>query len=479
MLSIVGLGAGGLDLLTLQAYRRLKTVEEVYLRTAVHPAAEELQAEGIGYISFDELYETAEQFVDIYEEIAAKVINSTNQEDDVVYAVPGHPMVAEETVHKITGQLSADEYEVIAAPSFLDAIFTCLEIDPIGGVKVIDGLDFTARDLDPKAGTVITQVYNQSVASEVKLNLMEVYPDQFKIKVIRGAGLAEEKLATIPLYKLDRLDWIDHLTSVYLPPQPANPTQFTRLVEIMEILRGEAGCPWDREQDYASLKKHLLEETYEVIERIDNQDYFGLEEELGDLLLQVVFQSQIAAEEGKFTAKDVITSIVNKLIRRHPHVFGDQEVADAEEVLVNWAAIKKEEKNRDQKSTSLLDEVPLQLPALEQAQQLQKKAAKVGFDWAEEAGVRAKIAEEVEEFREAAANNSLAEVQKEFGDLLFSLVNLSRFLDINAETSLLATINKFRTRFHYMEEQALAAGQELSQLSLAELEELWQAAKEN
>ncbi|MFO7818643.1 MAG: SAM-dependent methyltransferase, partial [Halanaerobacter sp.] len=305
MLKILGLGAGNIELLTLKAYRTLKEADKLYLRTAHHPVVKDLKKEGVDFKSFDHLYETKEQFSAIYESITEQILDLSSRES-VVYAVPGHPLVAEDTVKKIIDSLDETEYEVIAGPSFLDAAFASLNLDPIAGFKILDGLNFSNYDLEPGIATMISQVYNRSVASAVKLELMKVYDDEFKVKVLRGVGMGnQEIIKEVKLYKLDRLEFLDHLTTIYLPPDESNPTQLSRLLEIMEVLRSDEGCPWDRKQNYSSLKKHLIEEAYEVVERIELEDYFGLAEELGDLLLHVVFLSHIGSEEGHFNIYEV------------------------------------------------------------------------------------------------------------------------------------------------------------------------------
>ncbi|GAB6138987.1 bifunctional methyltransferase/pyrophosphohydrolase YabN [Halanaerobaculum tunisiense] len=475
MLQIVGLGPGELKLLTLEVYRTLRQADKLYFRTEFHPAVEELKTEGISIVSFDDLYEEAEEFAEVYQGIAEQITSLVQAGEDVVYAVPGHPLVAESSVQQIISQLEESQYEILAGPSFVDAIFTSLNLDPITGVKVIDALEFTSRDLDPATNTIISQVYNRFIASDVKLKLMEVYSDQFPIKVLHKVGLKEERIVEVPLYRLDHLDWIDHLTFIYIPIDDNNCTQLNKLVETMEILRSDQGCPWDQKQDYQTLKKYLIEETYEVIERIEEEDYFGLAEELGDLLLQVVFQSQIAKEEGKFTIRDVIAEIVEKLIRRHPHVFGEVEVTDEQEVMENWRQIKQENKATED---HLLEEVPNQFPALLQAQQLQDKASEVGFDWPSISGALEKVTEELEEFKEARDNDDRANMKEELGDLLFAVVNVARFLEIDAETSLRDTIQKFKDRFAYLEDQVDPTDYQLKDLSLSELDSLWQEAKQ-
>lgn len=275
--------------------------------------------------------------------------------------------------------------------------------------------------------------------------------------------------------------------------------RFTKLVSLMAALRAQDGCPWDRKQTHESLKPYLLEEAYEVIETIDQRDMHKLREELGDVLLQVLFHSQIAAEAGTFTVEDVIETLATKLIRRHPHVFGDgdqsKNVSNSEQVLAQWEDIKRAEREATGNRHSALDGVPKTLPALLRAYQIQARAARVGFDWPQsEAGLEqifAKVAEEIGELREALArrtrtesesdrtdaNEENEEIENELGDLLFSLVNLARFLKANPEDALRRSTNRFIDRFHLVEAEALEQGRSLTEMTLAEMDELWEEAK--
>ena len=277
--------------------------------------------------------------------------------------------------------------------------------------------------------------------------------------------------------------------------------RFTKLVDLMAALRAQNGCPWDRKQTHESLKPYLLEEVYEVIETIDLRDEQKLREELGDVLLQVLFHSQIAAEAGSFTVEDVIETLSTKLIRRHPHVFrtGDQagQASNSEQVLAQWEDIKRAEREAAGNTQSALDGVPKILPALLRAYQIQARAARVGFDWPQnQAGleqVLAKITEEIGELREALildqawqarmeseSNNrphAREEIENELGDLLFSLVNLARFLKANPEDALRRATNRFIDRFHLVEAQALGKGRLLTEMTLPEMDELWDEAK--
>ncbi len=253
---------------------------------------------------------------------------------------------------------------------------------------------------------------------------------------------------------------------------------FDQLIEIMQILRGPDGCPWDKEQTADTIKGHLIEEAYEVLETINDKDYAGLKEELGDLLLQVIFHSQLAKEKAKFDINDVITSINQKLIRRHPHVFAGQEAAGSKEVLKQWEEIKKQEKGEGKKAHSYLDGVPKGLPSLAYSQRLQTKAARVGFDWQQTEPAIEKIDEEVEEFKEAYNGKDYSLIEKELGDMLFSIVNVARKLKIDAESALVKSAGVFAQRFHKMEEAATKQGIDFAKLTLEEKEELWQKVKE-
>mgnify|MGYP001000652082 CR=1 FL=1 len=249
------------------------------------------------------------------------------------------------------------------------------------------------------------------------------------------------------------------------------------LTEVMDKLRAPDGCPWDREQSHVSLMPYLLEEAYEVLEAIQLADMHKLAEELGDLLLQIVFHAQIAKEQGEFDLSEPIRQIVAKLKRRHPHVFGQTKVASSEQVLANWEAIKAQER-KGNSNVSLLDTVPRNMPALMQAYKIQQKAARVGFDWEDIGGAYAKVTEEKAELMEAVATGDQAKISEELGDLMFAVVNVARFLAVEPETALLYTVIKFRHRFSYIEEQARAAGQDLTAYSLSELDEWWEEAKQ-
>ena len=254
-------------------------------------------------------------------------------------------------------------------------------------------------------------------------------------------------------------------------------SEFDKLLYIMEKLRSPDGCPWDRKQDFYSLKPYIIEEAYEVVEALEKKDIELLKEELGDLLLQVIFQAQIGKEEELFDIDDVIKGIIAKLIRRHPHVFGDEKIETAQEVRKTWEEIKKKERI-SKKEASILDGVSKIQPSLNQAFEIQHKAAEVGFDWDKIQDVLLKIEEEVEELKDVIHKDNIDRVEDEIGDLLFAVVNLSRFKDINPEIALLRTINKFKKRFNYIEESIKKRDADIKQMSLEELDNFWNEAKE-
>jgi len=258
----------------------------------------------------------------------------------------------------------------------------------------------------------------------------------------------------------------------------ADTAQFARLVEIMAQLRAPNGCPWDREQTHQTLRSYLLEETYEALDAVEREDWQGLCEELGDVLLQIVFHAQIAAENGQFTIADVCRGIADKLVHRHPHVFGDAQVHGAEQVVANWERLKREGRAAGTPSRSALDGIPAQLPALLRAQRVQGRASRVGFDWTDVTGPLDKVEEELAELRRARAEAKPTAIEEEFGDLLFALVNAARFLRVDAEDALRHAVAKFERRFRAVEARFRHQGRELSDASLAEMDAVWEQVKD-
>ncbi|MED1786950.1 nucleoside triphosphate pyrophosphohydrolase [Brevibacillus laterosporus] len=479
---VVGLGAGNLDQMPLGMYKRLKQTKHLYVRTADHPVLDQLVEEGLTYTSFDSIYEKHDSFEQVYQEIAGQLLSKVKAEGEVTYAVPGHPLVAERTVQLLLSHAVEEQVEVkiLGGQSFLDPLFARLAIDPIEGFTLLDATSMTADQVNPGLHTVIAQVYDQMSASDAKLTLMEVLPDEYEVIVATAVGIeGKEIVERLPLYNLDRVEHLGNLSLIYVPPtveESVKQRQFSYLKEVIATLRGPEGCPWDRKQTHQSLRRYLLEETYETVEAIDQDDVDALCEELGDVLLQIMLHAQIASEEGYFTIEDIISTLTAKMIRRHPHVFGESEVVDADAVVVNWEQIKAQEKAEKgvvPETSSLLDSLPKDLPAILSAVKIQKKAAEVGFDWDEVKDVYAKIEEEYKEVQQATPEEQTGEL----GDLLFAVINLARFMKVDPEQALALTNLKFKRRFHYIEQKLHENNKQFADTTLEELDRYWNEAK--
>jgi tetrapyrrole methylase family protein/MazG family protein len=480
MIKIVGLGPGAPEALTLGTLSILKGNNNVFLRTEKHPTVNYLKELNISFQTYDSAYESYESFDEVYEFISRDIMEKHKELREIIYAVPGHPFVAEKSVSLLIGLCDKEgiEYEVLPAVSFIDAMMEALKLDPVEGIKIIDAFEVKNQILDKRIGTIITQVYNTLIASEVKLHISEYYSDDMDIYFVRAAGVKGlESIRKIKLYELDRQTDIDYLTSIYIPKElDAANKDIYDLIYIMDKLREPGGCPWDREQTHESLKKYLVEESYEVIEAIEEQDYDKIIEELGDVLLQVVFHAAIGKEDGYFNIGDVITAVCNKMIQRHPHVFGDIIVNGTSDVLVNWDAIKRSEKGIETRSDEMRG-IATSIPALMRAEKIQGKAKKVGFDWDKVEDAMDKVLEEFNEIKDVYKGEDKARILEEIGDLLFACVNVSRFLGVDPELALNSTNKKFIDRFSYIEETAKEKGYKLENMSLQEMDKLWDEAK--
>ena len=319
----------------------------------------------------------------------------------------------------------------------------------------------------PDMPVLLTGIDSSELALHLKTVLLTTYPKDHMVQWVSDGNKRDEKLDEM------RGEGFSANLCLYIPALDEG-TSFESFVEIIAHLRAPDGCPWDKEQTHETLRKHLLEESYEAISAIDSGDFTDMREEFGDLLLQIVLQSQIANEEGQFNVNQVVQGIHSKIVRRHPHVFGDLQLDGVDGVLANWEKLKEKERGEKKEGKGLLDGVSAILPALSQAQEYQDRAARVGFDWPEIDGVLDKIAEEVEEIKNAETNFELA---SEIGDLFFVLVNLARWKNVDAESALRGTNIKFKERFGYVEQGAKKQGRNLSELSLDEMESLWQDAK--
>jgi tetrapyrrole methylase family protein / MazG family protein len=480
-IEIIGLGAGDLDQLPLGVYKRLRGNNRLFLRTKEHPVVQELEKEAVQYTSFDDIYEANDQFEVVYEKICFQLLEEAKK-SPIVYAVPGHPLVAERTVQLLleSQEKGEVEIEIGGGQSFIDALFQALRIDPVEGFQLLDGTSLKKEQLQIQQHMIISQVYDSFVASEVKLTLMDLLPDDYIVTIVTAAGSQSETLKEVKLYELDREVTLNNLTSLYVPPATDEfilRKQFSKLREIIATLRGPNGCPWDKKQTHESLKKYLIEESFEVIDAINRGDDDDLIEELGDVLLQVMLHAQIGEDNGFFTIDDVIEGLSNKMVRRHPHVFGNELAENADEVVTLWNEIKLKEKGEPE--GSLLDSVGFEIPNLIRAYELQKKAAKVGFDWETITPALEKVQEEIKELEveiEKGINNQ-NELKDEFGDILFALVNVARFLKLQPEEALFGANEKFKRRFHFIENCVSKSGKTFSDYSLEELDEFWNEAK--
>ncbi len=477
-ITILGLGPGDPAKLTREAWDVLNSVDEIWLRTNQHPVVASLP-DSLRVHSFDDLYADSDSFEEVYSAIVEKVLELGQRPKGVVYAVPGDPFLAEATCPVIaqSAHNTGLSLNIVSGLSFLEPAFAALGLDPYPRLTLVDALELSQTHIPtfpPDMPVLVAQIYSRMVAAEVKMTLNAIYPDEHPVRLVHAAGTKDEYVEDLPLYKIDRSKKIGLLTVLYVPSLGEG-TSFEAFQEIIAHLRAPDGCPWDKEQTHQSLRTHLLEEAYEALAALDSGEPQKMAEEFGDLLLQIVLNVQIASEEGEFGMSDVLKGIYDKIIRRHPHVFGEVKVDGVGGVLKNWEKLKADERaGSSEPEKGLLGGVPLALPALIQAQEYQDRASRVGFDWTEIEGVLEKITEEVREVRDAENEEELA---GELGDLFFALVNLARWKNIDAEAALRGTNTRFRQRFAYVEAGAKKQAKNISDMTLDEMEALWQEAK--
>ncbi len=480
---VVGLGPGGDDHVTAETLAVIDQIPHRFLRTTVHPSAHLVP----DATSFDSLYEAAERFDDVYAEIVEHLVAAAIEHGTVLYAVPGSPLVLERSVRILVGDDRVIT-NVKPAMSFLDVAWARLGIDPVeSAVTLVDGHQFATAAAAATGPMLVAHTHANWVLSDIKLAVDDPDSrlDEIPVTLLTALGTDDESIVETTWADMDRTIEADHLTSLYIPRLRSSAGQgYVRFHALARTLRER--CPWDIEQTHDSLVSYLIEESYEVVDAIHGLDPDDpatdehLIEELGDLLYQIEFHATIAEQEGRFSIADVTAGIHDKLVRRHPHVFGDVSVDGTGQVLRNWDAIKRAEKAR----TSVFDGVPGSLPSLSYAHAVQKKAAKVGFDWPDVSGALPKIAEEAAELAEAvrprtegAATLEDGAVIEELGDLLFAVVNVARHLDVDPEAALRAASNKFRVRFEQVEALARDRGLELHECDLTTLDGLWDEIK--
>ena len=466
-LTVVGLGPGNPRLVSREGWSVLETASTVYLRTATHPAVAGLPPD-LELVSFDDYYERYPDFSDVYRAIVDRL---SSLPPGAVYAVPGDPCVGEATVQGLR-QIGL-KLQLIPGISFIEPCLAALGLDALDGLVIADAIGLAEShhpSFPPDLGVLVSQLHSPFLAAELKLTLMNQYPEEHPVVLIHRASMPDERIERLVLHEIDRSDSIGDLTSLYISALPVA-SSFEALQNTVARLRAPDGCPWDREQTHRSLRKHLLEEAYEALIALDEDDLDGLQEELGDLLLQIVLQVQIATEQSDFKMADVVAAIQAKLIRRHPHVFGDLQVTSVDEVLQNWEHFKEQETG-----SGPLAGVPLSLPALAQAAELQGRASRFGLDWPRVEGVLEKIQEELSEIE--AAGNAEARAA-EIGDLLFTVVNYARWLEADPEAELRQANQRFRNRFDRMSALSRAQGSRLEDLPPAQMDRLWEAVKED
>ncbi len=484
VVTVVGLGPGPVGLVTQETIEAISSSTTRFVRTTRHPSATLVGSA----VSFDDEYERHDTFAEVYAAIAARVADAALKNGSALYAVPGSPGVLEDGVRRLLADERL-EVRVLSAVSFLDLAWLRLGIDPVdAGVRLVDAHRFAESAANSAGPFLVAQCHADWVLSEIKLAHESARGDE-RVTVLHHLGLADERVLDTTWDDLDRLERshglvVDHLTSLYVP-QLAEPVagEMARLHALARTLREQ--CPWDREQTHASLVRYLIEETYEVVDALNALDEDdpstdeALIEELGDLLYQIEFHTTIAEQQGRFSLADVARTTHEKLVRRHPHVFGDVQATNAGDVVTTWDEIKRAER-----AAKIVDDAPdffagvsRAAPSLSLAQKLQKRAAEVGFDWPDVHGASAKLDEEIGELRVAAQSGDPAVVRMELGDVLFSVVNVARKLGLDAETALRDAADKFVARFARVQQLAAQRGMDLASSDLAQLDSLWDEAK--
>ncbi|MEX2255572.1 MAG: nucleoside triphosphate pyrophosphohydrolase [Acidimicrobiia bacterium] len=480
---VVGLGPGGADLVLPAARAALESSPVRYARTARHRAVSELAAEGIALESFDDRYDAANDLDECYAEIVDTLIAAAAEHREVAYAVPGNPAVAERTVELLHDAARVGDVELRVVPglSFADAAWARLGVDPLAtGARVVDGRALDVAALDAGAPLLVAQCDYPLVLADVKLTLLERLAPETPVTVLQRLGLPDEHVEELALVDLDRTIEPDHLTSVFVPGVAGSATvELARLLALAERLRRPGGCPWDAEQTHHSLTRYLLEESYEVVDAVealptrapddaapDDPAYAALVDELGDLLYQVIFHAVLAEEAGAFGMADIARGIHDKLVRRHPHVFGDVDADTSDAVMANWEQIKKEEKGVE----SIVAGITPGLPSLLYAHKLYRKAASVGLDSGDVDASLARVEAAVVAIRTLGAD----EAEAVLGELLAAAVALARALGVDTESALRGWSVRFRTRFEAMEGLARDRGLDLSAMEPAAVEALWE-----
>ena len=465
MSRIIVIGCGfRREQLTLEAVEAIEGADKVLLRTGRCGLRDHLVEKGVAFETLDALYERAEDFDELIR-LTTQAVLDASREGSVAYAVFDVRDVSVQALLK-TGA----DVRVIAGPPAEEGLWAFAE----GATDCWAASEWETWTLHADRNALIREVDTRELAAEVKLKLMDCYPEESEIYVRAGDGGVEKT----SLVELDRLPAYDHRLSVLVPAQreltKLERYGFDELNRVIHILRSPGGCPWDRKQTHETLRTNLVEEAYEAVDAIDREDMDALYDELGDVLLQIVLHAEIAREHGDFTIGDVTTAITHKMIFRHQHVFGSAKADTADEVLDLWQKVKKAERHQ-QTQAEVLRSVTRSLPALMRAEKVQKRAADVGFDWENARAAFYKISEEAEELSRAVEGGG--GVEEEAGDLLFAVVNVLRLLKLDPEIALNRATDKFTARFAEMERLILADGKSLAEMTLADMDAYWDRVK--
>ncbi len=455
------------DTLTRTAWAAIVSAEKLYLQTVEHPSARPVLEAGLDFVSMDDLYERAEDFETLNCAIAERLTSG----GDCVYAVMGDGCFAQTEAIEAAAKRRGFRIETLAGVSYAKAAFPEVQESTVCTARTLP------KRIDRTQPMLVQELDSPIIAGEVKLRLSEIYPDNHPVTLATMQPDGKYRKRTFALEDLDRCRKLFAGSVLLIPPVSFEALQrydYYDLVSIMQRLRAPGGCPWDREQTHESLKGDLIEECYELNDAIDEQDDAHITEELGDVLMDVVFHAVIADEQGRFNEHDVADGVVKKLIYRHPHVFGTEKAESAADVLARWDELKQKEKNQKTK-TEVLCAVPKRFPALMRASKVQNRARKVGFDWKDADEAMPKIEEELGELKTAVRENG--NVAEEAGDLLFAVVNVIRLLGLDSEQMLHDASDKFIARFAKMEALAAADGFALDKLTLKKQDAYWEKAK--
>ena len=483
-LTIAGMGPGPVSMCTLGALEAAREADALFLQTARHPVADYLKEKGVAFETLDRLYEEAENFEALGASVAEALKEALRPGGETVLLLSGEGVPA----HALCGAVIGMAREAgaglrllpgvpLQSPAIAEALVSGLPVQGAGGVQTVFASEADGVRPDVGRTLVVLEADGFLAAGAVKLWLLEYYPPEHPVCLVNIED-GEVRKRVLPVHGLDR-QRTDHTSCVVVPGIGIEERErfgFDALVAIMDRLRGEGGCPWDREQTHETLRQYLIEETYEVLEAIDRGNDAELADELGDVLLQVVFHARIAKEQGRFTDRDVTTAICDKMLRRHTHVFGNAHAETADDVLVNWDAIKRDEKGERTRADALKSVSP-DLPALIRSEKVQDRASRVGFDWDAAAPALEKVFEEAKEVRRELERGDSGRAREEIGDLLFAVANVARLAGVQSELALKAATEKFIGRFERMEKLAAEKGMCLIDMTLGEMDKLWERAK--